>query len=179
MRIYTQSYHWGPKPGSHSSEAELKNPATHISLLLWCPGTAAPCLWQLKPALACRMSESLPGAQDRCTHIALHRSSSKSSPVLFWTPNHWSYKLPKCWFTPWFSFAMNQPENITQLIDLEIVETKDPSKSRSYDGWGCKQVHFPVPYKVPAVLFSWLCTFMSLLGTCSVTPRLHPIAYFW
>lgn len=152
-----------------------------MSLSWGCPGTAAQWTWQLKPALACRMSESLPGAQDRCTrsspYIALQ--VSKSSPAIFWIPKCRSYKLPKYWFTPWFSFAVNQLEKSTRVVDLEIIETKEPSESRSYNGWWIRlqQVHFPVPYKVLQCYSAGYALSCHIPGHAA--PHLHPIAYFW
>lgn len=90
-----QSYPWGQKPG-RQKEADLRLSATHVWLSRGFPGTAAQEMWQLRPARAFRMSETVNRIDVPISpYIALQ--VTKSSPVPSWISNCQSYKMPKCW----------------------------------------------------------------------------------
>lgn len=98
VTMCTQNYHWVQKPGSQSSGTDLRHSATHIWLSRGFPGTAAQEMWQLRPAHAFRVSETLNRLDVPISpYIALQ--VTKSSSVPFWISNCQSYKMTKCWIT--------------------------------------------------------------------------------
>lgn len=50
-----------------------------------------------------------------------------------------------------------------ELVDMEIVETKDPSESWSYSGWGCS--------RFVSLCLTRLCRALQLAGHLHVTSR--------
>lgn len=69
-----------------------------------------------------------------------------------------------------------------ELVDKDIVETKDPSESSSSSIPTVDEAaagSFPCALQGPAELFSCLGTFMSQLRACTAPSHLHPRTHFW